>query len=283
MLKFLALLLLLSTTLPLDAYAGTTITRLSDKQVVNVQQLYAEAAAADLVLIGEVHDNTAHHDLQLALIRSFQEKKLPIAIGVEVMQCDSQKQLDDWINGKLDEEQFQAVFARNWSYNWRLYRDLFIFARDNKIPMIGLNVPKEIVVKVSRQGYDSLTSEERKDLPKGTSCDLNNPHTQFLKNSFQEVFKHVANGRVFEYFCEAQTLRNSGMAMNLELYLKKQPKAKLVAITGIWHAVKNAIPEQLERHGSKLSSVVIMPEIKEFSGGRASAAAIDYLVSPSAP
>lgn len=281
--KFLALLLLLSTTWPLDAYAGTTITRLSDKQVVNVQQLYAEAAAADLVLIGEVHDNTAHHDLQLALIRSFQEKKLPIAIGVEVMQCDNQKQLDDWINGKLDEEQFQAVFARNWSYNWRLYRDIFIFARDNKIPMIGLNVPKEIVVKVSRQGYGSLTAEERKDLPKGTSCDLNNPHTQFLKNSFQEVFKHVANGRVFEYFCEAQTLRNSGMAMNLELYLKKQPKAKLVAITGIWHAVKNAIPEQLERHGSKLSSVVIMPEIKEFSGGRASAAVIDYLVSSSTP
>ena len=276
-------LILFCVTLPLAAHAGQTITRVSDRQPVTMQQLSAKAEAADLVLIGEVHDKTPHHDLQLAVIRALKERALPLAIGVEVMQSDSQKELDAFIAGGMSEGEFQRVFARNWSYDWRLYRDIFMFARENRIPMIALNVPKELVIKVSRGGYQSLTPQERKILPEGTMCDLNNPHTEFLKKSFAEVFKHVTNGRVFEYFCEAQTLRNSGMAMNISQYQKKAPGTKIVALTGVWHAVKNAVPEQLARNGARLSSLVVMPEIKEFSGGRASPDVIDYLVSFPSP
>lgn len=275
--------ILFCVTLPFGAHAGQTITRVSDRQPVTMQQLSAKAEAADLVLIGEVHDKTPHHDLQLAVIRALKERGLPLAIGVEVMQSDSQKELDAFIAGRMSEGEFQQVFARNWSYDWRLYRNIFMFARENRIPMIALNVPKELVIKVSRGGYRSLTAQERKILPEGTMCDLNNPHTEFLKKSFAEVFKHVTNGRVFEYFCEAQTLRNSGMAMNISQYLKKAPKTKIVALTGVWHAVKNAVPEQLARNGAQLSSLVVMPEIKEFSGGKASPDLIDYLVSFPSP
>lgn len=273
----LLLLLLLSVFMPLQAHAGS-ITRLSDQKEVTLQQLTAQAMAADLVLVGEVHDNPATHDLQLSVISSLAAKKLPMAIGLEVMEAASQQQLDEWVDGKLSEEQFRAIFAKNWSYDWRLYRDVFIFARDNKIPVIGLNVPKEVVIKVSRKGYKSLSDEEKKRFPQGTNGDLDNPHTEFLKRSFQGLFNNVANGRVFEFFCEAQTVRNSGMAMNLAQYTRKNPKTKVVVVAGIWHAVKNAIPEQLQRSGSKLTSVVIMPEIPELSGGKATVDVVDYLV-----
>ncbi|GFO63723.1 ChaN family lipoprotein [Geomonas paludis] len=275
--------LLCTLALPFSARAGQTITRVSDRQAVTLQQLCAQAETADLVMIGEVHDAAPHHDLQLEVIRQLKARKLPLAIGVEVMQSDSQKELDAFIAGTMSEADFRQVFARNWSYDWRLYRDIFMFARDNRIPMIALNVPKELVIKVSRQGYAALTPEERRNLPEGTMCDLNNPHTEFLKHSFGEVFKHVAKGRVFQYFCEAQTLRNSGMAMNISQYLKKSPKTKIVALTGVWHGVKNAVPEQLARNGAKLASLVLMPEIKEFSAGKASPEAIDYLVSFPSP
>lgn len=279
----LSLLLLMLILLPLQAHAGATIKRVGDQKAVSMQQLTAQAASADLVLVGEVHDNPATHDLQLSVVQSLSAKKLPMAIGLEVMQADSQQQLDEWVAGKLSEEQFRTVFARNWSYDWALYRDIFIFARDNKIPMIGLNVPKEVVIKVSRKGYKALSDEEKKTLPPGTNCDLDNPHTEFLKRSFQGLFKNVAGGRVFEFFCEAQTVRNSGMAMNVAQYAQKHPKTKIVVLAGIWHAVKNAIPEQLQRSGSKMTSMVIMPEIPEFSGGRATLDVVDYLVELPAP
>jgi uncharacterized iron-regulated protein len=158
-----------------------------------------------------------------------------------------------------------------------LYRDIFIFARENRIPMIALNIPKEIVFKVARQGFASLTPEERKNLPSGVTCDLNKPQTEFLKKTFEEVFKHEANGKVFAYFCEAQAVRNNGMAMNIANDQKRHPGRKLVALTGIWHAVKHGIPERLAGINSP-SYKVILPEIAELGTRNASVAITDYLI-----
>jgi len=272
-------MLALCLAMALDASAGAIITRISDREQIYLSHLTAAAERTDLVLIGEVHDNKTHHEMQLSLIYTLWSKKLPISIGLEMIQADSQQELDDWCDGKLSEQEFRKVYTRNWSLDWTLYRDIFVFARDNHIPMIALNIPKELVTKVARQGFASLTAEEKKGLPEGTSCDLNNPHTAFLKSSFLEVFKHETNGRVFTYFCEAQTLRNSGMAMNIAHYAKKHPGRKIVALAGIWHAVKNAIPEQLKRIDSKLTDLVILPEIPELNAKNASADVVDYLVS----
>jgi uncharacterized iron-regulated protein len=274
----LILMLAISLALTVDAYAGAVITRMSDRRDVTLSQLTSDAGRFDLVFVGEAHDSKKHHEMELALIRSLWAKRLPLSIGLEMFQADSQDLLDDWTEGRMSEQSFRAVYSRNWSLEWSFYRDIFMFARDNHIPMVALNIPKEIVTKVSRQGYASLTPEEQQELPEGTTCDLNNPHTAFLESSFKEVFKHATNGRIFTFFCEAQTLRNSGMAMNVASYLKKHPGRKVVALAGIWHAVKNAIPEQLERNGSKLTYTVILPELPELQTKNATPELADYMI-----
>jgi len=263
-----------------EAYASAVITRMSDRQILPLSQLVNDLERSDLILIGEAHDNRQHHEMQLALIRALWAKRAPLAIGVEVIQSDSQQLLDDWTAGKVSEQSFQVGYTRNWSMDWTLYRDIFIFARDNRIPMIALNVPQEIVSKVSRQGFASLTPAERKDLPQGTTCDLNNPHTAFLRSSFKKVFNHVANGSIFTYFCEAQAVRNSGMAINIARYQKSHPGTRIVALAGVWHAVKNAIPEQLERNGSKQSFRVVLPELPELNSDNSTAEVTDYMIGP---
>ena len=274
----LSLMLTFFLVLTVEACFGTGITRISDSRKVAMSQLIFDAERSDLILIGEAHDSTMHHEMQLSLIRDLYAKKLPMAIGLEMIQADSQQQLDDWTEGKLSEQAFQKVYSRNWSLDWGYYRDIFLFARDHQIPMVGLNIPKELALKVSRQGFASLTPEEKKDLPEGTTCDLDNPHTALLRSSFQEVFKHVTNGRVFTYFCEAQTVRNSGMAMNIDRYARKHPGRKIVVLAGIWHAVKNAIPEQLKRKGSKLTDTVILPELPELNTKNAGPDMVDYMI-----
>lgn len=260
-----------------QAHSHTIITRTSDRQNISLSQLAAAAGKSDLVLLGESHDNKDHHDLQLEVIRSLLANNPKLAIGLEMIQAGYQRQLDEWSAGNISEPLMQAIFEANWS-DWRMYRDIFIFARDNKIPMVALNVPIDIVKKVSMYGFASLTPEERKDLPKGTSCDLNNPQIAILKNSFQAVPNHVQNGKLFNNFCEAQTVRNSGMAINIVRYLEKYPERKIVALTGIWHAVKYAIPDQMERYGSKLSSTVILPETPHLNSSNTSTSDADYLV-----
>lgn len=272
------IMLLISLTWAVDAYAHTIVTRMSDKQNVSLPDLAAAAGKSDVILIGESHDNKDHHDLQLDLIRSLSTNRNGLAIGLEMIQADSQQQLDDWVAGRMDEKSIKAVFDKNWSPDWDMYRDIFIFARDNRIPMVALNVPIATVKKVSRQGFASLTPEERKNLPEGTSCDLKNPQTAFLRKSFQSVLKHAGNGKLFSYFCEAQTVRNSGMAINAARYIKRHPGTKIVILTGIWHAVKYAIPDQLDRSGSNLSYKVILPETPELNTSNTTSNEADYII-----
>lgn len=263
------------TALPVSTIAGGVITRVSDRQAVSFSQMMADTEKADVILVAETHDNKKHHEMQLDIIRALWAKKIPLAIGLEMFQSDNQSQLDDWVEGRMTEQNFKAVFARNWSYDWSLYREIFIFARDNRLPMIALNIPKELVIKVARQGFASLTPEERKNIPSGVTCALNRPQTEFLKKTFSEVFKHEANGKVFTYFCEAQALRNSGMAMNIANVQKNHPRRKLVALAGTWHAVKHGAPEHL---ASDISYKVILPEIAELNAQNVTPALADYLI-----
>jgi len=270
----LTLILVCCTCLPANAFADGVITRLSDRQSIKFSQMITDTEGSDVIFVAETHDSKQHHELQLDVIRSLRAKKVPLAIGLEMFQANSQGQLDDWVAGRITEQDFKTVYAGNWTYDWSLYRDIFIFARDNRIPMVALNIPKEIVFKVARQGFASLTTEERKNLPSGVTCDINKPQTEFLRRTFQNVFGHEARGKVFTYFCEAQGVRNSGMATIIANDLKAHPGRKLVALAGTWHAVKHGIPERL----AGISSMVIIPEIAELGRRNATSAIADYLI-----
>ena len=271
------LILICCIVLPASSRADGAITRMSDRQAVSFSQMMADSISSDVIMIAETHDNKKHHELQLDVIRSFRAKKIPLAIGLEMFQTDYQKQLDDWVEGRISEKNFKEIYAKNWSYDWSLYRELFIFARDNRIPMVALNIPKEIIFKVSRKGLASLTPEERKNLPLGVTCDINKSQTEFLKKTFEGVFGHEAKGNVFTYFCEAQAVRNSGMAMTIANHRKSNPGRKMVAIAGTWHAVKHGIPEHFTTT-SNLSFRVILPEISELGIRNATSEITDYLI-----
>jgi uncharacterized iron-regulated protein len=271
------LLLIWCVAVPDSSQAAGAIMRTNDRQTVSFQQMMTDAQSADVTIVAETHDSKKHHELQRDVIHSFQTKKVPVAIGLEMFQTDYQKQLDDWVEGKIPEQNFTEIYAKNWSYDWSLYRELFIFARDNRIPMIALNVPKDMVFKVARKGFASLTPEERKNLPFGITCDINKPQTEFLKKTFEGVFGHEAKGQIFTYFCEAQALRNNGMAMTIANNLKSNPGRKLVALAGTWHAVKHGIPERLT-NGNNVTFRVIIPEITELGVRNTTSDIADYLI-----
>ena len=45
--------------------------------------------------------------------------------------------LERWVAGTLQEKAFQKIYDQNWGHPWPLYRDIFWYARKEKIPMIG--------------------------------------------------------------------------------------------------------------------------------------------------
>ena len=156
----------------------------------------------------------------------------------------------------MDEKAFETVYRDNWNFPWPLYRPIFLFARERRIPVVGLNVPREITRQVARHGFDSLSSDQRQGLPFVT-CQIDDDYMAYVREA------HGAHGHgnmTFEHFCEAQLVWDKAMALNALRYLEKEPQRMMVILAGTGHARKGGIPRQLASNGSP-PYLVVLPEI----------------------
>jgi uncharacterized iron-regulated protein len=233
------------------------ILRVSDGARMTLSSIVDDLKGVQLVFVGELHDDAGHHQAQLAVIRTLKEAGVSVAVGLEMFRNDSQAHLDEWVGGELNEEAFQKIYYANWSSDWPLYRDIFLYAQKTKIPMIGLNIPPGISRKVANQGFSSLTKEELGQLPE-VSCRVDETYMAFIRRAFG-LHGHD-HGKSFTYFCEAQIVWDTAMASNLLTFLKKNPAYIIVVLAGSGHAWKRGIPEQVRRQ-SNVSYRVILPEI----------------------
>lgn len=260
---------------PLNAAWGHPhILDLATGQEASHEAFVDDLAQAQIIFIGELHGHDGHHQMQLEIIRAMQERGEPLAIGLEMFQQDYQGALDRWVAGEMPEQNFLMVYQQNWSM-WPQYRPIFLFARERGVPMVGLNLPREITRQVSRSGFDSLSQEQRGDL-EGVSCRVDPTYMEFIRRA---LGGHGHNLQNFTYFCEAQLLWDAVMARNLLRYLEENPDHQVVVLAGSGHSWKHGIPFQLKQLGGEnISYRVVLPEVPGRIDRRdASAADADYL------
>jgi len=234
------------------------VVRLKDHAVIPFDRMVGEASKSRVIIVGETHDNKSHHDLQLKIIRTLYEGGAPLAVGLEMFRAENQELLDKWWRWGMPTEQFEALYRENWGLPWPLYRDIFLYTRQKRIPLVGLNVPREIIAKVAREGYGSLTEAERKRLPPGLTCTIDEEYRALIRKTFTE---HAhASGRSFEHFCEAQMVWDTAMAIYALDYLDKNPGSRIVILAGSVHAWKRAIPRQIATMRPDVTVSVILPD-----------------------
>lgn len=251
------------------------IRRVRDGRTLTFREMMTDMRGSRLIFVGEVHDSETHHRLQLDVIRALKGAGVPVAIGVEMFNSDYQRELDRWVAGKTDLMSFVRVYRENWTIPWSLYDAIFLYARNNGIPIIALNPPKEVVQKVFHKGFSSLSAQEREKLPEGVSCEVDTPYRRFVKGMFRE---HDMDDRSFENFCEAQMLRNRTMARLLLEYLEKNPRMTVVVLAGVGHAMKRGVPDELKKDAA-LPVRVVIPPLGEAAGDTLKSGDADYLVT----
>ena len=210
-----------------------------------------------IVIVGEHHNNKNHHEAQLTVIRTLNESGIQLAVGLEMFRSDSQQALNRWVAGDIDEQEFQKIFYDNWGYSWENYRLIFDYAREKKIPLIGLNVPRDITRQVATKGFQSLNQTQKGKLS-NIACRVDKEYMDYIKRAFGG---HGHGNLNFTFFCEAQLVWDTVMAINALDYLNGNPDASVVLLTGTGHAQKHAIPRQI-RARSKIPHAVILPEVK---------------------
>lgn len=239
-----------------DAPSSQALFDLRNSRSLTLEQAVPEILKSRIVLVGEQHTDGGHHRAQLRVIQALVQAGARVAIGLEMFRKDSQRALDHWTAGDISPQEFERVYDDNWNYPWPVYSPIFEYARAHKIPMIGLNVPRDITRQVARRGFQSLTEEQRGRLS-DVSCNIDEEYMRYIRS----VYGAHAHGNMnFTFFCEAQMVWDAAMAVHSLDFLKTAPEATLVILTGVGHAQKGAVPRQMGLR-SQVPVTVMLPEI----------------------
>jgi uncharacterized iron-regulated protein len=236
------------------------IYRVSDGKIITKEQFLDDLKRVKVVFVGEAHTDEFHHLLELDIIKALREAQVPMAVGLEMFAAPSQGILDGWTSGGLGKERFVESYYRNWGFPWPLYSHIFDYLREKRIYAIALNLPQAISDKVAAQGFDSLTAQERAQIPPGVSCSVDERYRMFIRRAYEA---HNMSEQTFNHFCEAQILWDKTMAWHLAEYLKDNPRRTVVVLSGTGHAWKRGIPEQLQTLTDDPQYRVVLPELPD--------------------
>lgn len=244
------------------------------KSLSDLDAVIQALADTRVVFIGEQHDRYEHHLMQLEIIRGLHRSDPRLAIGMEAFQQPFQSWLDAYVAGDIGEDELlrNTEYYTRWRYDFRLYAPILRYAREHGIPVVALNVPRELTRKVGRGGLASLTEAERLRLPAA----IDRSDTDYERHLARVFAQHRNNDQPLEYFIEVQLLWDEGMAERAAGYLEKHPEQRLVVLAGGGHlAHGSGIPHRLLRRLPVSSAVVLNGWQGSVEAGLA-----DYLLFP---
>ena len=277
----------------------------NDGNQVSLHQLLKTLGKNQVVLLGEDHDSAEHHRWQLQVMNQLYALKPNMVIGFEAFPRKVQPILDQWINGELSEEDFLAKvdWATIWSYNAAHYMPMFHFARMNRIPMLALNVERNLVSKVGANGWENIPEAEREGvsrpaMPSEDYLDMlaevfgqhmtsshggNSNHTSATDHTSAESSDTEASAPkvdkknpAFIRFVEGQTLWDRAMAEAILQGKKKYNVDVIIGVMGSGHVMGGfGVPHQLADLGIKKVKA-LMPWDQRMQCDQLQAGVADY-------
>jgi uncharacterized iron-regulated protein len=115
-----------------------------------------EAGKADVVFIGELHDNPVAHWLELEITRDlYAEKGKDLILAAEMFETDNQLMIDEYFSDIIKEASFEKEI-RLWKNYQTDYKPLVSFAKDNGLKFVASNIPRRYASVVASGGFEAL-------------------------------------------------------------------------------------------------------------------------------
>jgi uncharacterized iron-regulated protein len=251
----------------------------------DIESLVAKLVDKRVVFVGETHDRYDQHLSQLEIIRQLHAQAPERwVIGVEYFQRPFQQYLDAYISGAISEREFlsKTEYFDRWSFDYRLYRPIFTYAREQRIPVIALNAERELTDRVGKVGLAGLSPAERARLPQ----EIDKSDAAYRERLHAVFEEHQSSSPdAFERFEEVQLTWDETMAEQVSNYLTDHPEKSMIVLAGAGHMMFGAgIPNRVKRRMPGVSTAILLPPDDENAGsgaGRNERRGADYLlVSP---
>jgi uncharacterized iron-regulated protein len=227
-------------------FAVDTIIATQTRSAVSFEELLTDLEQVDVVFVGEVHDNAAHHEIQARLVQALHARHSNLSVGMEMFDHRYDPVLAQWSAGELDRETFIQkthwyVRRAGWGFDFDLYAPVFETIRDNHIRLVGLNVPGWIPSKISKSGLDNLLPDERKLVAQHVDTQ-NAEHRAYVEGVFNAHPHHQIAS--FDYFYEAQCAWEDTMAQSI---VRKMGDNPMVVLVGNGHIIRKfGVPDRVQ-------------------------------------
>jgi len=145
-----------------DVAAGALVIRDGNTgERIDLDEAARRAARADVVLLGEYHDNPDAHAVQQALYARLLAREPRTALCLEMLERHEQPIVDGWLRGELTTDQLiDRTGSRTWSgqpNSWiAFYQPCLDLAREHGAAIVAANAPRQYVSRANREGYDGL-------------------------------------------------------------------------------------------------------------------------------
>lgn len=122
---------------------------------------------AAYVLIGESHGQACDHEAEARLLTLLAHQGQGPAVGFEMVPAKNSAVLADFVAGNIAPEDLEARldWAKTWGHPFGRYLPVFNTVRQWKLPAAGLNVPPEVIRRLSAAAMDNATAAGSFDAP----------------------------------------------------------------------------------------------------------------------
>jgi uncharacterized iron-regulated protein len=229
-----------------DSHTSENPIVVNSAESATLQDLVAELRDERVVYVGETHTAYGDHLLQLDVLKGMAAQPGRLAVGVEWLQARFQPVLDAYLAGRIDEAGFlrDTQYFDRWRFDYRLYRPIVEYAKDNGIPLVALNASRELTDGISGFGIDGLPPELAAELPDGYDFG-NSRYEAQLRRMFD---MHPAGDGDFRRFLEVQLTWDETMAQSVAGYLARGDDTRMLVMAGKGHiSGRNGIPDRVTR------------------------------------
>jgi uncharacterized iron-regulated protein len=238
---------------------------------VTINDVVEAMAKNDVLFYGEEHNDSVTHYLERKIFELLYNKyNDKIALSMEMFERDAQVVMNEYLGGYIREKDFKKD-ARVWS-NYRDYRPMVEFAKDNKLNIICSNASMRYTNLAGRKGQKALMelSEESKKwfapLPYDTASgafykklmDMMGGHSSSAVSDTSKPAPPPMPMMGSFNMVMSMSLWNATMGYSINEYMKKNKGKKVMHVNGRFHSDGGlAVVTELKNYNPKAKVLVI--------------------------